>query len=121
MKSKKLNLHLVEDLLSDLLQIDTLISMHRSAKDDFMAVQYEERKLRVFNKLIGHLADSGLDRQDPKMLYYINQLIGRFFPEAKQQPAQPEYEPLNALFGVRAAPSSGRIGVQEPAGKYGVE
>lgn len=118
MKSEKLNLYLVEDLLNDLLQIDMLISMHRSANDDFMAGQYEERKLRVFNKLIGHLADSGLDRQDPKMLYYINQLISRFFPDARQQPAQPEYEPLNALLRARATPS-GRIVVQEPAGKYG--
>ena len=121
MKSKKLNLFLVEDLLNDLLQIDTLISMHRSANNDFMAAQYEERKLRVFNKLIGHLADSGLDRHDPKMLYYINQLIGRFFPEARQQPAQPEYEPLNALIGAYHQPIRVGAGVQEPTMKYGGE
>jgi hypothetical protein len=118
MRSKKLNLYLVEDLLNDLHEMDSLISMHRSANNDFMVAQYEERKLRIFNKLIGHLADSGLDRQDPKILYYINQLINRFFPEARQQPAQPEYESLNALLGVRLTPSS-RLAVQEPTVEYG--
>lgn len=118
MKSKKLNIYLVEDLLNDLLQLDVLIAMHHSGESIFMAEQYEARKLRVFNKLIGHLVDSGADRHDPKILFYVNQLIERFFPEARQQPLQAEYAPLNALL-IAPLTASYRTMVQEQDVKYG--
>ena len=119
MKSKKLNIYLVEDLLKDLLQIDSQILLHTAAKEKFVLAQFEERKLRVFNKLINHLSESGVDRQDPKMYYYINQLIGRFFPEAKHQPGMPEYESLNSLLIVPPHGAMQQMSVQEREGKYG--
>lgn len=105
MKSKKLNLYLIDSQINDILELEKLIQAHREADSHAMAEQYEGRKRRVFREIAAHLLQSDWETDNAQPLFYLHELIGRLYPQALKNPdsAAPELKAIHQFFSVPLA------------------
>ncbi len=87
MKSHKSESIQVRWLIGEIGDLDKMIAMHRSADGDFMAEQYEARRLKYFKELISLLANSAYNVSGRETFPLIEGLLKENYPKRRHRSA----------------------------------
>ncbi|MCC6463155.1 MAG: hypothetical protein IT260_21985 [Saprospiraceae bacterium] len=85
MKSAKSEQVQVEWLIGEIRELDSMIDMHRTAGSDYMADQYEVRRLNFLKELISLLATSKYNSSTLETFPLINALTRNSFARGLKQ------------------------------------
>lgn len=85
MKSHKSEPIQVRWLIGEIRDLDKLIAMHRSADNDFMAEQYEARRLKYFKELVSLLANSAYNVSGRETFPLIQSLLKENYPKHQRR------------------------------------
>lgn len=76
---KNVELYNLMDLVDEIKRIDAIILLHKNAEDnDFMAAQYEAKKVKLMAQLIDALAAPKV--QSEQSFSLIQMLLSKFYP-----------------------------------------
>jgi hypothetical protein len=85
MKSRKSEPIQVRWLIGEIRDLDKMIAMHRSTDNDYMAEQYEARRLKYFKELISLLTNSAYTVSGRETFPLIQSLLKENYPKHQQR------------------------------------
>ena len=87
MKSRKSEPIQARWLIGEIRDLDRMIAMHRLAGNDFMAEQYEARRLKYFKELVSLLANSAYNVSGRETFTLIQRMLKENYPKHQYKQA----------------------------------
>ncbi len=85
MKSRKSEPIQVRWLIEQIRELDKMIALHRPADNEFMAGQYEARRLKYFKELVSLLTNSAYNVSGKETFPLIEGLLQENFPRRRRK------------------------------------